>query len=318
MLTIVRTPIHDDDGSGTTGTIIDNTWKQDLYNQIDGALGKVVTTAPTGGPQTILGAAAGALGLQIQNGQAGATANAYVSVGNDATALVGYLQCYASTFTNAGVARADGAALLAGRPGGLTLAALDPGGQVYVATGGQTERLRVAADGTVLVNTVAQPALGKVVIAANGATNQAIVIQNNNAANTTLYFVYCLNSANGACGGIAQNGATSVVFNTASDARLKVDLGRATDLTALRAVVVHDFTWTADGVADRGIFAQEAYPGYPRAITPGTDETTETGDLVHPWMTDYSKFIPDLIVAWQQHDTTLRALQGAVAALGPR
>ena len=32
---VTRTPIIDDDGSGHTGTIIDNAWKQELYNQID-------------------------------------------------------------------------------------------------------------------------------------------------------------------------------------------------------------------------------------------------------------------------------------------
>jgi hypothetical protein len=32
---IPRSPIIDDDGSGTTGTVIDNAWKQELYNQID-------------------------------------------------------------------------------------------------------------------------------------------------------------------------------------------------------------------------------------------------------------------------------------------
>jgi hypothetical protein len=35
---ITRTPIIDDDGSGTTGTTIDNAWKQEFYDQIDGAL----------------------------------------------------------------------------------------------------------------------------------------------------------------------------------------------------------------------------------------------------------------------------------------
>ena len=33
---ITRTPIVDDDGSGTTGTVLNNAWKQELYNQIDG------------------------------------------------------------------------------------------------------------------------------------------------------------------------------------------------------------------------------------------------------------------------------------------
>lgn len=32
---IIRTPIIDDDGSGRTGTIINNAWKTELYNQID-------------------------------------------------------------------------------------------------------------------------------------------------------------------------------------------------------------------------------------------------------------------------------------------
>jgi hypothetical protein len=33
---IQRTPIIDDDGSGSSGTVIDNAWKQQLYDQIDG------------------------------------------------------------------------------------------------------------------------------------------------------------------------------------------------------------------------------------------------------------------------------------------
>lgn len=32
---ITRTPIIDDDGTGTTGTVFENAWKQELYNQID-------------------------------------------------------------------------------------------------------------------------------------------------------------------------------------------------------------------------------------------------------------------------------------------
>lgn len=36
-MAITRTPIIDDDGSGTTGTPLDNVWKQELYNQIDAA-----------------------------------------------------------------------------------------------------------------------------------------------------------------------------------------------------------------------------------------------------------------------------------------
>ena len=37
-MAITRTPMVDDDGSGTTGTIINNAWKQEMYDQIDAAL----------------------------------------------------------------------------------------------------------------------------------------------------------------------------------------------------------------------------------------------------------------------------------------
>ena len=35
-MAITRTGMIDDDGSGTTGTILNNAWKQELYDQIDG------------------------------------------------------------------------------------------------------------------------------------------------------------------------------------------------------------------------------------------------------------------------------------------
>jgi hypothetical protein len=38
-MAITRTPIIDDDGTGTTGTVIDNAWKTELYNQIDAVAG---------------------------------------------------------------------------------------------------------------------------------------------------------------------------------------------------------------------------------------------------------------------------------------
>lgn len=50
---ITRTPIIDDDGTGTTGTAIDNAWKQELYNQIDAAVvadsGSTVTQVAAAG-----------------------------------------------------------------------------------------------------------------------------------------------------------------------------------------------------------------------------------------------------------------------------
>ena len=38
-MAITRTPMVDDDGTGTTGTVINNAWKQQFYDQIDAAVG---------------------------------------------------------------------------------------------------------------------------------------------------------------------------------------------------------------------------------------------------------------------------------------
>lgn len=48
-MAISRTPMIDDDGSGTTGTIFNNAWKQELYNQIDAFVeGAIVPWTVTG------------------------------------------------------------------------------------------------------------------------------------------------------------------------------------------------------------------------------------------------------------------------------
>jgi len=47
-MAITRTPIVDDDGSGETGTAIDNAWKQEFYDQID------AVTAPIASPRVAI------------------------------------------------------------------------------------------------------------------------------------------------------------------------------------------------------------------------------------------------------------------------
>ena len=44
-MAITRTPMVDDDGTGTTGTVINNAWKQQLYDQIDAADADAALTA---------------------------------------------------------------------------------------------------------------------------------------------------------------------------------------------------------------------------------------------------------------------------------
>ena len=52
---ITRTPIIDDDGTGTTGTVLDNAWKQQLYDQIDGMLNSLALTGTPTAPTAPFG-----------------------------------------------------------------------------------------------------------------------------------------------------------------------------------------------------------------------------------------------------------------------
>jgi hypothetical protein len=326
-VTIVRTPWIDDDGTGTTGTVINNAVKTALYNDIDGALAKVpqlaggnafagnqgiagVVTVSGFGAHQFNAAGTGGNTLSIQNSVAGATNYAALLLGNDAGVGQLVITSYSSTYTPSSFAQPNGSAIYQGGVGGLSLVC-GVGAPLRLSTTG-VERARVTPTGDLLINCTTNPSVGHIGIVSDLAAKQNIVCQNSNPGNAG-NFLYFLNSAAAAAGQIQHTGATSVLYQTTSDARLKDDAGRATDLAALRAVVVHDFAWKADGVRDRGVFAQDAHALYPRAVSPGTDETTESGDLARPWMTDYSKFVPDLIVGWQQHDAELAEIRAALA-----
>lgn len=63
---ITRTSMIDDDGSGLTGTVINNAWKQEFYNQIDdliGAVGFPWTPTDASGAGLIFGIAQGRYSL---------------------------------------------------------------------------------------------------------------------------------------------------------------------------------------------------------------------------------------------------------------
>lgn len=57
-MAITRTPIIDDDGSMTVGTVFENAWKQELYDQIDGAIAALPPAGTITAPYKIAGQAA--------------------------------------------------------------------------------------------------------------------------------------------------------------------------------------------------------------------------------------------------------------------
>ncbi len=328
-VTITRSVWIDDDGTGQTGTVINQALHTTLYNEIDTALAKVAQL--TGGNaftgnQTIAGlvnvtgfglhsylaSGVGAQQLRVTNPQVGTGNSASIQVGTDTDPALLQITAFSSGYTSNVYLKPNSGLILASGASGLTFATNHASGPITAWTN-FAERWRITPTGEMYLNSVSTVGAAQFLVVSDQA-HSGIVIQNNNPANALTMMAFC-NSAAGVAGTITQSGASGVAYNTSSDARLKDDAGRASDVSALRAVVVHDFTWKADGVRARGVFAQDAALVFPRAITEGTDETTADGSLAHPWMTDYSQFVPDLIVGWQQHDADLAEIRALLATM---
>ena len=149
--------------------------------------------------------------------------------------------------------------------------------------------------------------------AADTATSNPLVVEDVRSVNDSRQAVFFIrNTANV---GTITTTASATAYNTSSDIRLKNDLGIASDLTALRHLIIHDFTWKLDGTPGRGVSAQEALAVAPYAVHEGSDELTDKGQLKNPWSVDYSKFVPDIIVGWQQHDDELTSMRARIERL---
>jgi len=112
-MAITRTAMVDDDGSGTTGTIINNAWKTELYNQIDGALGSGGNWVDVAFNAANFSAAGGGTWTV---GPAAITANRYTIIGKTLHWRL-YLSWFAGSNTVAGTVTS----LRIASPGGLTM-----------------------------------------------------------------------------------------------------------------------------------------------------------------------------------------------------
>jgi hypothetical protein len=258
------------------------------------------------GTHAFTAAGTGGNDLRIRNTAAGVGNYASLNIETDLTNQL-LLQAYSSTYGSSGPYLAGGSVIYVAGAGGLSIVASDPAGAIRFYTGGSTERMRIKPTGELRIG------------ADVGIGNQFTVFDvgggrfDIGAPGTALRTVAAFYNTNGQVGTISTSG-TATAYNTTSDERLKRDLGIAEDLTALGAVVVHDFAWAQDGTRSRGVFAQETEPVFPRAITVGSDGA----DLSRPWMADYSSFVPDLIVGWQQHEALLHALTAKLIVLEHR
>jgi hypothetical protein len=191
------------------------------------------------------------------------------------------------------------------------------GSLIFRNSSSLTTAMTLDASGALSITSVANP--GYQLWAASNAAAKAVVgfRDTGTTYNSGIIYTAYENSSGTTAGSVQHTAITTVNFNTASDIRLKEDLGVATT-SVIDNVIIHNFKWILDGRIDVGVFAQEAQPIKPSAISIGKDDLTEDGNIATPWSVDYSKFVPDLIVHAQQLKKQVQEQQALITNLTAR
>jgi hypothetical protein len=146
---------------------------------------------------------------------------------------------------------------------------------------------------------------GKVGIMFNANTNQGLALQET-AFGSGSSFILFANLSGTAIGSITQSGTSNVLYNTSSDARLKENVADSDDAASLiDAIQVRKFDWKADGIHQRyGFIAQELVEIVPEAVSVPKDPEDTMG-------VDYSKLVPMLVKEIQSLRARVAQLEGA-------
>ena len=177
---------------------------------------------------------------------------------------------------------------------------LSASAQAFYVNG--TERARIDSSGNFLMGTTSI-SNAKLVVYSSGTnaqtiyatnTNNAIGIQNQSGTGTYNGLVFSNNGGSSFVASV-QVFASSVAYNTSSDARLKknvVDAPNSLDL--VNSVKVRSFDWINTGDHQRfGMVAQELQEVFPEVVNNQMDENNTLG-------IDYSKLTPMLFKAIQE------------------
>ncbi len=133
-------------------------------------------------------------------------------------------------------------------------------------------------------------AIGRFVNSSNTANAPGIIVQAGSDSGASANHIEFRRPDGTVIGSVSQNSASTVAFNTTSDARLKENVTETSKgLDTILKIKVHDYNYIDDpnGTQLTGFIAQELYQVYGQAVTIGGDDAK-----TNPWQVDYSKLTP--------------------------
>jgi hypothetical protein len=210
--------------------------------------------------------------------QTGTTSSLYVKQTTD-TGFKGLTVVSAATEEFAGsISMVSGGAL------NIAQSYLDGSGSyqpVTFSTSG-SERMRIQANGDVIVGSTSKVFLEKQNLTYSGSSNYGFAIAETTAGGTAQQIVFY---KNGSAVGSVTSTTGGTAFNTSSDYRLKENIAPMTGaLATVSALKPCTYTWKADGSQGQGFIAHELQAVVPDAVTgkkDGTESFTDEDGVEH-------------------------------------
>jgi hypothetical protein len=145
-----------------------------------------------------------------------------------------------------------------------------------------TQAMTLDSSGNLLVGGTSLVSSGKISVTFSQSSNQGVSLKNSSAGNAANYILF-VNSADAQSGIIAQTGATSVVYTTTSDYRLKKNQEPLTNSGIfIDALKPKTWEWVADGSKASGFIAHEFSKISPLSVSGEKDATREEEYEISP------------------------------------
>jgi hypothetical protein len=191
-------------------------------------------------------------------------------------------------------------------------------------TTNDTERMRIASDGALLLSTTSNPSGGKLAIDYARGSSAGMRIKDTVGSGGTGVIADFYNSSNNSMGAITHD-SSNITYGGTSDYRLKENINYTWDgITKVKELKPARFTWIDNpdvGIID-GFLAHEVSSVVPKAVVGQkdasetyTDEDGNEQTKIIPQQLDQSKLVPLLTKALQEAITKIETLETKVAAL---